>query len=83
MKIICEIYLNDKKIKIIKEDKKRKIDYSFNKAGKYPFTIVFKSNIEDMEKFFSECSNIISLDFSNFDSSNVVNMRCFFMHASN
>ena len=73
-----EVYLNNKKIKIIKEDKKRKIDYSFNKAGKYPFTIVFKSNIEDMEKFFSECSNIISLDFSNFDSSNVVNMRCLF-----
>ena len=31
-----------------------------------------------MIEFFNECSNIISLDFSHFDTSNVSSMECMF-----
>ena len=33
-----------------------------------------------MKGFFNECSNIISLDFSNFNTSNITNMSFMFNH---
>ena len=70
--------MNNKKINMIKEDKKWIIDYNFQKEGIYQFEIVFNNIINDMNYFFATCSNIISLDFSNFNSSNVTDMYCLF-----
>ena len=69
-----DCYLNDQKINMIKEDIKYKLNYKFQNEGKYSFEIQFNENITTMEKFFQECSNIISLDFTNFDTSNITNM---------
>ena len=63
---------------MIKEDKKWIIDYNFQKEEIYQFEIVFNNIINNMEGFFDKCSNIISLDFSNFNSSNVTTMRNIF-----
>ena len=71
-----EVILNNEKVKMIQEENKWK--YKFNKDGKYTFEIVFKDIITDLNEFFSQCSNLISLDFSNFDTSKVTNMSSMF-----
>ena len=40
--------------------------------------IIFNDNITNCNSLFDECSNIISLDFSNFDTSNVTDMSYIF-----
>ena len=77
-----DAYLNNQKVNIVKENDKWIADYKFKKDGKYVFEIIFKGMINNMEGFFEECSNIISLDFSNFNSSIVTNMRCLFNKCS-
>ena len=37
-------------------------------------SIIFNDNITEMSKFFEHCSNLISLDFCNFDTSNITDM---------
>ena len=66
-----DVYLNNKKINIIKED--NKYLYGFQKDGYYKFKIVFNSDLNNYEGFFENCSQIILLDLSNFDTSNVIN----------
>ena len=39
--------------------------YDFKKNGKYKFKIAFNNNIANMRGFFEDCSNVISLDFTN------------------
>ena len=73
-----DLYLNNKKVKMIKDNGNWKIDYNFIKEGKYQFTMVFNDTIIDMEEFFGKSSNLISLDLTDFDSSNVTNMRILF-----
>ena len=73
-----DVYLNNEKIKMIRNDKKWEIDYIFTKDGKYSFEIVFNNIINSVEDLFSECANIIELDFSNFDTSNITSMRLLF-----
>ena len=63
-----DVYLNNEKIEMIKEDKKWIINYKFKKAKKYLFEIHFNNIINNMERFFQECHNIILLDYSNFDT---------------
>ena len=63
---------------MIKEGNKSKIDYIFENDGKYNFQIVINANMTNMEGFFEKCSNIIFLDFSNFNTSNVTNMSFMF-----
>ena len=50
-----DIYLNNKKINMIKEDKKWIIDYNFQKEGIYQFEIVFNNIINNMNRFFEKC----------------------------
>ena len=69
-----EVYLENNRINMIKYGNEWKIYYKFEKDGTYPFEIYFNNDITSMEKFFQESSNIISLDFTNFDTSNVTNM---------
>ena len=73
-----DVYLNNKKINMIKDGYKWKIDYDFKKNGKYKFIIAFNNNISNMRGFFEDCSNVISLDFTNFDTSNVTDMAGMF-----
>ena len=47
-----DVYLNNKKINMIKEDKKWIIDYNFQKEGIYQFEIVFNNIINNMNRFF-------------------------------
>ena len=71
-----EIYLNNKKINVLQDDNKRK--YNFKKEGKYEFQIIFNNPITNMKNFFKECTNIISLDLSDFDTSNITNIESMF-----
>ena len=73
-----DIYLNNNKINMIQNGELWKIDYNFNKNGKYTFQIVFNNIITNMNSFFEKCVNIISLDFSNFNTENVTDMRLIF-----
>ena len=74
-----DVYLNNKKINMIKDNNMWIIDSIFiKKEGKYSFKIIFNNIMNNMQGFFAKCSNIISLDFSNFDSSNVINMSYMF-----
>ena len=74
-----DVYLNNKKVNMIKDlDDNWKIDYNFINTGKYLFCIVFNEIVSDMEGFFGNCPNLISLDLSNFDASNVSTMRIIF-----
>ncbi len=73
-----DVYLNNKKINMIQDGKLWKIDYNFEKDGKYTFQIVFNNIITNMIGFFEKCPNIISLDFSNFNTEKVTDMRCMF-----
>ena len=72
------VYLNDIKINMINEDNKWKIDYNFKKDGKYKFKIIFNNNIKSFHRFFQDCSNLYSIDLSNFDSKNVTDISYMF-----
>ena len=63
---------------MIQDDELWKIDYNFEKDGKYLFKIVFNNIINNMNGFFEKCPNIISLDLSNFNTENVTDMRLIF-----
>ena len=73
-----EVYLNDTKVNMINEENQWKIDYNFKEDGKYKFKIVFNNNITSFYRFFENCSNLYSIDFSNFDSINVTDMSYMF-----
>ena len=60
------------------KDNENKWKYNFQKEGKYKIVIVLNHIINDMKRFFYECSNYILLDFSSFDSSNITDMSGMF-----
>ena len=67
-----DVYLNEEKINIIKS-------YNipcknFEKEGNYEYKIVFKKGINNLERIFQNCSNLISIDFSEFDTSNATSI---------
>ena len=70
-----EVYLNNKKINMIKEGKQWKIKNEYIKNDeKYQFKIMIYDEIISLSGFFEECSNITSLDLSNLNTSNVSDM---------
>ena len=71
-----DVYLNNKKINLLKDNKKWK--YNFTKEGKYWFEIVFKDDIKNLCGFFEYNFQIISIDLSNFNTSNVTDMSFMF-----
>jgi len=73
-----DVYLDNKKINMLKDKRECTIDYIFEKNGEYNFEINVNANVTSMEGFFEKCSNITSLDLSNFDSSNINNMSFMF-----
>ena len=68
-----EVYLNDEKI----NDNKAHYN-KLKKREKNYFKIIFKYQLTNFDSFFENCSNIVFLDFSNFDTSNISNMRGMF-----
>ena len=73
-----EVYINNEKVDIIKS---YKIMYKYFKKhgeGNYEFKIVFKKDILNLERFFEDCSDLISLNLSNFDTSKITNMELMF-----
>ena len=73
-----DVYLKNKKINMIRYDKSWYIDYGFEKEGIYEFHIIFSKIFANMYGFFEKCNNIISIDLSNFNSSNVTDMAFMF-----
>jgi len=71
-------FIGYKRINIINEENKWKIDYKFTQKGKYNLKIIFNNNIADMNSFFENCSNIYSIDLSNFNTSKVIDMGFMF-----
>ena len=78
-----DVYLNSQKINMIKNKNEWIINYTFKNNGKYIFDIIFNNNINNMKGFFIGCSNIISLDVSNFNTSNVTDMSYMFNECKN
>ena len=56
--------------------------YQFNKEGKYTIEYSFNKNLTKTCYMFSECSSLISLDLSNFNTQNVTNMSCMFSYCN-
>ena len=77
------IFLENKRIKIINEEKKWKIDYKFEKEGKYNLKILFKNNMKNMNGFFDNCSILYSIDLTNFNTSEVNDMGYIFNECNN
>ena len=67
-----DVYINEEKINIINNNDKKM--YKFKKEGKYEYKLIYKNNITNLNSLFSDCSQLISLDLSNFDTSKVNDM---------
>ena len=73
-----DVYLNNNKVNMINEDNKWKINYKFPEEGKYEFKIVFNNAINNLHRFFQDCTNLYSIDLSNFDFSQIFNLAGLF-----
>ena len=70
-----EIYINNKKIEYQKH-------FEFSR-GTFIIKIIINGAITDCSNMFINCNNIISLDLSQFDTENVINMKNMFKKCSN
>ena len=73
-----DVYLNQKKINMMRYKNIWRIYHNFVKEGKYEFKIFFRDIITDTKAFFEYSFNIIFLDLSNFNTSKVTNMSFMF-----
>ena len=65
------LYINNKQYKFKKS-------FIPKKEGEYKIKLIFKNNIKDCSFMFAGCKNIININFSNFNSKNIINMRYMF-----
>ena len=72
---ICDLYLNNERINF-------SYKYKFEKEGKYSLKILFKKEIKNMSFVFFNCSSLISLNLSNFNTNNVQDMSHMFYRCS-
>ena len=72
-----DVYLNDEKVEIIKSYKILYKNFK-NQKGKKEFKIIFKDKIPNLERIFQGCSDLISLDLTNFDTTNITSMGYMF-----
>ena len=70
-----EIFINDNKIDFT-------YYYYFKNKGKYKIKYKFKNFIKSTNYMFYNCSSLISLDLSNFNTQNVTNMMLMFCNCS-
>ena len=75
-KDIIELYVNG--IKIEFQDHIYAI-----KKGTYDIKLIFKMNIKNCFEMFRMCNNVIEIDLSCFDTSNVTNMGYMFSFCGN
>ena len=66
------------KIKINEKIIKFSYTYRFEKGGKYQIKYLFKNYLTKTNHMFSLCNSLTNLNFSNFDTQNVNNMRNMF-----
>jgi len=67
-----DVFINNKRIDIIKDENNHNIYYKFNKDGIYKLNIIFNNNITTLESFFEDCINLISLNIINLNSLNTI-----------
>ncbi len=71
----CQVYVNNQKINFCYK-------LRFSQKGKYQIKFIFKKLLTNINYMFSDCSSLISIDLSHFNSSNVTNMRSLFLKCS-
>jgi len=71
----CKIIINKKKIKF-------RYFFAFNNEGIYEIKYTFKNLLTKTHFLFSDCSSLISIDLSNFNTQNVTNMAYMFSGCS-
>jgi len=67
----CLMFLNNKRVTF-------RFIFNFYKPGKFTFKLVFKKNLTDGSYLFSNCSNLIHIDFSHFNTHKIVDMSNMF-----
>ena len=67
----CELYLNDEKIDFC-------FKYKFPKEGKYKIKIICKNRLISTNYLFYDCSSLISIDLSHFNTDNITDMNSMF-----
>ena len=72
----CEMYLDGKKIQFT-------TSYKFDKEGKYIIKYILLKTLKTCRKMFFCCYHISSIDLSNFDSDEVIDMSYMFNHCFN
>ena len=71
----CEIIINNKKNKFT-------YFFAFKNEGIYKIKYTFKNLLTKINHLFFDCSSLISIDLSNFNSQNVTNMELMFCGCS-
>ena len=72
----CVIYFGKKPIKFSET-------FYFYKPGKYSFIFEFKYKLTNINHLFKDCNNLLSADFSHFDSSGLKEFNSLFESCSN
>ena len=67
----CIMFLNNKRVNF-------RFVFNFYKPGKFTFKFAFKKNLTDASHLFAECSNLIHIDFSNFNTHKIIDMNNMF-----
>ena len=70
-----EIFINDKKINFT-------YYYKFPKEGEYKIKYIFRNLLKSTNYMFCNCNRLTSLDLSNFNSQNVINMKFMFSNCT-
>ena len=68
----CDIYINGKKIPF-------SYFHKFDKEGTYKIIYSFKNKIKNLNAIFAECNKLTKIDFSKFDSKEVINTAFMFL----
>ena len=76
--------IEEKNINIFIENKETEIKNKINNLKKGIYNIIIKINqkITNCKKMFYCCENILEIDFSNFDTKNVIDMSSMFCNCS-
>ena len=72
------VFLENKRINIMNEDFKWKLDYNFQKDGFYNLKIILKNELNNLKRLFECCSFLYLIDLSNFNTSYATDMGFMF-----
>jgi len=78
-----EFYLKNAILFINNEIYKSENYFKPKKEGIYKIKIIFNILLKDCSRLFSDCNNLINIDFSSFDSKNVTDMSYMFNDCKN